>query len=236
MSTNLAQVAMSEAATLNRKVIDPVPEKMLKTGDPIYIFNVGPWRHARAMGSLGTYTVLECPKGAKYSAPLEIPYVVRETVPHESSNWKMGNRFEDGMDVAIGILGEGPFQSAQHGIGRLGVFIAADSKPTDAELKQANDRLNAWYDSQIAEADAFWNQGPNHYASIVAEHRDAATARGVQREWLKPIKESVECPGCGERINPNMTVHTGRNGCGRIINKAKYEQEKREGMWHVSPA
>src|SRR5512146_1736677 len=109
-----AQDAMAARANLNKKVIDPVPEKMLKQGKPIRIYNVGPWTWTRPMASLGTFTVPACEPGKPYSKPLEIPYILRETVPHEASNWKMTNRFEDGVDVAKAILGEGPFQSAEH--------------------------------------------------------------------------------------------------------------------------
>jgi len=231
------QTAHSQMANLNKKVIDKIPEKMLKQGKPIKIYNVGPWLWIRPMGSLGTFTIPACPPGAEYSPPLEIPYVLPETVPHEASNWKMTTRFEDGMDVALGILGEGPFQSKEQGWRRFGVFVAAGEKPTEAEIEAAEECLRKYRTEQVQEADNLWNQGPLHYASIVAEHRDAAIALGVEREWLKPIKETIECPGCGARVNPNIAIHAlQQGGCGVIINEQKYRSMKWAGEKPSSPS
>jgi len=219
------QQAQSEIAGLNKKIIDPVPEKILKSGSPIYIYNVGPWRWIRSMASLGTYTIMECPPGQRHSPPLVIPHLIRETIPHEASNWRMGNRFEDGEDVALAILGEGPFQSKEQGYSRVGVFIAKGEEPTEQELVKAENLLRQYRETQVAEADAYWNAGPQQYQMIVAEHREAAAALGVEREWVKPIRETIECPGCGARVNPRIALHAvQQGGCGAIINRERYEK------------
>jgi len=228
---NLAQQAAAELGSLNKKIIEDIPEKILKSGKPIRIYNVGPWRWIRPMGSLGTFTIPACEPGKKYSAPLEIPGVMRETYPDSESTNKMRNRFEDGADVVAAILGEGKFQSKEQGYRRLGCFDVAGDVPTEQELAAANQCLDNWRDSQIQEADNFWNQGPMHYQNIVAEHREAAIARGVDREWLKPIKAMADCPGCGEKIKPGISKHALPHGCGIIVNREKYDKELKAGLW-----
>ena len=77
---NLAQQAAAELGSLNKKIIEAVPEKMLKSGKPIRIYNVGPWRWIRPMGSLGTFTIPKCEPGKKHSAALEVPYIMRDAI------------------------------------------------------------------------------------------------------------------------------------------------------------
>ncbi len=228
---NLAQQAQAELGSLNKKIIEDVPEKILKSGKPIYIFNVGPTPWIKGMASLGPMTVPECHPGKKYSAPLIIQGIVRETYPDSESTQKMRNRFEDGEDIARDFLGEGKFQSKDQGFRQVGVFIAAGETPTEAELAEANRCLDEWRDKQIQEADNFWNAGPLQYANIVAEHRAAAIARGVDREWVKPIKAMTDCPGCGEKIKPGVSKHALPHGCGIIVNREKYDKEFKAGLW-----
>ena len=220
-----AQQAQAELGSLNRKIIEEIPAKMLKAGPPIRIFNVGPWSWIRPMGSWGTFTIPACPAGKKHSIALDVPYLAHETYPDAESTNKMRNRFEDGADLALAILGEGPFQSKDHGFSRFGVFIAAGDTPTEEELDAAKAKLTQWYESQVAEADNFWNAGPMQYQNIVKEHREAAIALGQEREWLKPLKQTIECPGCGARVNPNIAVHAvQQGGCGAIINEERYKK------------
>ena len=229
-----ARMAMG---SLNRKIVEEVPEKMLKSGKPIRIYNVGPWSWIRPLGSLGTYTIPRCEPGRKHSPPLEIPYIVRETYPDSESTQKLRNRFEDGMDVSLTIIGEGKFQAPQQGFKQMGCFIAAADQPSEQELAEANACLAKYRESQVQEADNYWNQGPMQWQNIVAEHREAAIALGQEREWLKPLKQTIECPGCGARVNPNVAVHAvQQGGCGAIINEERYKKLKWAGEKQSAPS
>src|SRR6185369_994276 len=117
-----------------------------------------------------------------------------------------------------------------------GVFIAAGDQPTEQELAEANAELTKWREAQVQEADNFWNQGPQQYVNIVAEHREAAIALGQEREWLKPLKQTIECPGCGARVNPSIAIHAiQQGGCGAIINEERYAKIKWAGDKKQSP-
>jgi hypothetical protein len=226
---NLAQQAGAELNSLNRKIIEDIPDKILKAGTPIRIYNVGPWSWLRNMASHGPYTIPACQPGKRHSPPLIIPSIKRETYPDSESTNKMRNRFEDGMDLALAIIGEGPFQSKEQGFRKFGVFITTGEAPTETELKDAEEALRQWRIHEVQEADNFYNQGPMKYENIVGEHRAAAVALNIDRPWLHPISPQIACPGCGEKIDPGIAFHASPY-CGTIINEEKYKKLKRVGQ------
>lgn len=231
---NLAQQAGAELSSLNRKIVEDIPEKILKSGSPIKIYNVGPWSWIRNMASHGTFTIPACQPGKRHSAALVIPSVKRETYPDSESTNKLRNRFEDGMDLALAIMGEGAFQSKEQGYRKFGIFIAAGDQPTEQELLAAEEALKQWRIHEVQEADNFYNQGPMQYQNIVAEHRNAAIALSIDRPWLHPISPQIPCPGCGEKIDPSIAFHASPY-CGTIINEEKYKKLKRVGQQPVQP-
>jgi hypothetical protein len=102
----------------------------------------------------------------------------------------------------------------------LGAFVCAGDAPTDEEIADATRRLDAFYRRKVAEADREWARSHSHLFLDDLQRR-AARALGLEREWNYELRESQECPGCGERVKPYVAVC---KACGVILNRAKAEQ------------
>ena len=99
----------------------------------------------------------------------------------------------------------------------FGVFVAAGEKPTDDELAESRERLAAFYRRLVAAADREWERS-HSYLFINDVERRAALYLGVEKEWFYQPRETVECPGCGEKIKPGFAVC---KNCGAILDRAK---------------
>ena len=99
----------------------------------------------------------------------------------------------------------------------FGVFVAAGEKPSDDELAESRERLAAFYRRLVAAADREWERS-HSYLFINDVERRAALYLGVEKEWFYQPRETVECPGCGEKIKPGFAVC---KNCGAILDRAK---------------
>jgi hypothetical protein len=99
----------------------------------------------------------------------------------------------------------------------FGVFVAAGESPTPDELAQSSVRLAAFYRRLVAAADREWERS-HSYLFINDVERRAALYLGVEKEWFYQPRETVECPGCGEKIKPGVAVC---KTCGAILDHAK---------------
>ncbi|HYB61316.1 MAG TPA: hypothetical protein VEH50_07540 [Methylomirabilota bacterium] len=102
----------------------------------------------------------------------------------------------------------------------LGVFVCAGDEPSEEELAAAGRRLEAFYRRKVAEADREWARSHSHLFLDDLQRR-AARMLGLEREWNYELRESAECPGCGERLKPNVAVC---KSCGAILNREKAAQ------------
>ena len=110
-----------------------------------------------------------------------------------------------------GDSGEGSFH---------GVFVAAGSEPTAAELADARRRLEEFQRKLVAAADLEWERTKNPMFITDLERR-AARQLGLEKPWLYDPKPLVECPVCAERIKPGVAVC---KSCGAILDKDKAAQ------------
>ncbi len=99
----------------------------------------------------------------------------------------------------------------------FGVFVAKGDKPTRAELSEAQERLKAFYQRLVAVADREWERS-HSYLFINDVQRRAARHLGLDKEWHYKAQETIECPGCGEKIKPHVAVC---RVCGAILDKTK---------------
>ncbi len=99
----------------------------------------------------------------------------------------------------------------------FGVFVAAGDAPTDEELSEARERLAAFYRRVVMAADREWERS-HSYLFINDVERRAARHLGLDKEWHYQPRETVECPGCGEKIKPNVAVC---KICGAILDHVK---------------
>jgi hypothetical protein len=99
----------------------------------------------------------------------------------------------------------------------FGVFVAAGPEPDDEELAAARLRLTAFYRRLVAAADREWER-THSYLFINDVERRAAQYLNVEKEWFYRPQETIECPGCGEKIKPGVAVC---RTCGAILDRAK---------------
>lgn len=99
----------------------------------------------------------------------------------------------------------------------FGTFVATGDTPTDEELSEGRERLAAFYRRVVVAADREWERS-HSYLFINDVERRAARHLGLDKEWHYQPRETVECPGCGEKIKPNVAVC---KTCGAILDRAK---------------
>jgi hypothetical protein len=110
-----------------------------------------------------------------------------------------------------GDSGEGSFH---------GVFVAAGSEPTEAELADARRRLAEFQHRLVAAADLEWERTKNPMFITDLERR-AARQLGLEKPWLYDPKPLAECPVCAEKIKPGVAVC---RSCGAILDREKAAQ------------
>jgi hypothetical protein len=99
----------------------------------------------------------------------------------------------------------------------FGTFVAQGDAPSDEELSEARERLTAFYRRVVMAADREWERS-HSYLFINDVERRAARHLGLDKEWHYQPHETVECPGCGEKIKPHVAVC---KTCGAILDRAK---------------
>jgi hypothetical protein len=99
----------------------------------------------------------------------------------------------------------------------FGAFVAGGEIPTDDELQRAHDKLATFYRRLVASADREWERS-HSYLFINDVERRAANYLGLEKEWFYQARETVECPGCGEKIKPGVAVC---RICRAILNPTK---------------
>src|SRR5215472_8898608 len=110
-----------------------------------------------------------------------------------------------------GDSGEGSFH---------GVFVAAGTVPTEAELADARRRLEEFQHRLVASADLEWERTKNPMFITDLERR-AARQLGLEKPWLYDPKPMAECPVCAEKIKPGVAVC---RACGAILDREKAAQ------------
>jgi hypothetical protein len=99
----------------------------------------------------------------------------------------------------------------------FGAFVAEGDAPTERELAEEREKLAAFYRRVVTAADREWERS-HSYLFINDVERRAARHLGLDKEWHYQPRETVECPGCGEKIKPNVAVC---KTCGAILDRVK---------------
>jgi hypothetical protein len=107
-----------------------------------------------------------------------------------------------------GDSGEGSFH---------GVFVAAGAEPTEAELKDAHEKLDAFHRRLVEMADLEWERSHNQMFITDLERR-AARELKLEKPWLYDPRPQAECPACGERLKPGVAVC---RSCRAILDRDK---------------
>jgi hypothetical protein len=163
---------------------------------------------------LGSLVVRSPENGAPYAVtPIRACKGVMDLGDKRTMEFSISAR-EIAEDIAREInndSGEGSFH---------GVFVAAGSEPTEAELAEARRRLDDFYRKLVAAADLEWERSHNPMF-ITDLDRRGARELSLDKPWLYDPKPQDECPACAEKIKPGVAVC---RSCGAILDKAKAAQ------------
>ena len=102
----------------------------------------------------------------------------------------------------------------------LEFYVAAGETPSNDELRRAREKLAAFYRRLVAGADREWERS-HSYLFINDVERRAAHYLGLEKDWFYQTHETVECPGCGEKIKPGVAVC---RTCGAILDQRQSRQ------------
>lgn len=99
----------------------------------------------------------------------------------------------------------------------FGVFVCEGSAPTDEELIEAHEKLEAFYRVLVASADRQWER--THNVVLISDlERRAAKALKLEKDWCCEAQQRVECPACGEKLKPGVAVC---RICGAVLDRKK---------------
>ena len=132
-------------------------------------------------------------------------YGDKRTLPLPISAWEIAN------DLCREINSDAGERSF------LGVFVCAGEIPTEDELRGAREKLTEFYRALVAAADREWERS-HSFLFINDLQRRAAANLGLDKEWYYQVRETAECPGCGERVKPGVAVC---KSCGAILDREK---------------
>jgi hypothetical protein len=167
----------------------------------------------------------------EYAAFRPLPGLMLEPMPkdQDTCEWNMQ---DEGRYFAEQMLGVGIGHDVNTSWIRKGCFIAAGDEPSDAELKAAHKELVKFMEEQVKDADRAWAAGPQRAEAIIRPeiHGVCAEWLGLKNPaWLRmDLKAQTDCPACGEGVK--ATAMTCKS-CGFILDKAKYEKAKAEGLF-----
>lgn len=218
------------------RYIPETPEMYRKAAEAnkVYLFNVGPWKHVRELGSAGAFIIPPCPQDKEYSEPVVISGVVEEPYPINEVECK--NLTTEGMTLALQVLGEGPFIPRSSSFRAFGVFISTSPVPSKDEVAKARGELQKKYVELVAAAGDAYASGHLTAQEVIRPEWHRVAARALRKSeaecpWLGNTQvpaARAECPGCGNVFKVGI-IKCG--GCGFILDKPKYDKAVKEGLF-----
>jgi hypothetical protein len=161
--------------------------------------------------SYGTYRVRGCESGEPYA----ITRVEGRTASMDLGDKRTMEVPISALEVAQDLCREINSDAGEESY--LGVFVAKGEMPSAEELRKGREKLAVFYRRLVAGADREWERS-HSYLFINDVERRAARYLGMDKEWFYQARETVECPGCGEKIKPGVAVC---RSCGAILDRAK---------------
>lgn len=214
--------------SINRRrpsfVIDSVKE--LAENNPVFIFNVGPWKHIIRRGPF-CYDVRPCPAGAEYGEPIRIPGVVFEDYPDSETTMKQLQY--DGYQTALDLIGVGIGIPPEQSLQRYGVLVSKTDPPSADELQAANRLLDLECNSLIAEMNIAASQGAAVAAKVFqADYHKKAAERlkktPAECSWLQGTStiasDRIACPFCGASMEAKYPKCP---NCKEVVNQVAYK-------------
>jgi hypothetical protein len=161
--------------------------------------------------SYGTYRVRGCESGEPYGLT---------RVEGRTAYMDLGDKRTTDVRISAAELANDLCREINSDGGEesfFGVFVAEGEIPSHDELRREREKLAAFYRRLVAGADREWERS-HSYLFINDVERRAAHYLGLEKDWFYQARETVECPGCGEKIKPGVAVC---RTCGAILDRSK---------------
>ena len=221
------QIEAAQRALNASRFIPRTPDlyREIAEQNKVYLFNVGPWSHRRDLGSAGSFLIKACPDDKPYSEAVTVLGVVEEPYPINEAECKVMT--SSGRDLALQILGTGPFIPRSQSFEPFGVFLSPTEVPSAEALEAAHKRLNDKYRELVKEASDAYAKGPATAETVISPDFHYVAARKLKKSvaecpWLANTQEPEHreaCPGCGESYKVGIFRHS----CGYFFNRAAWE-------------
>lgn len=218
MLSGKTEVERNMARELEQKFDGPVfytpsgVNSLINRTGQIYIFSLFPQEKKVAKGSLGTFRIPACPRGARHSASLKLGAVVSSSY-FDAATQSMKTDDVAGEYIAQDIVH--PFIGGDWSTGQnlddLGIFWTRNEVPTDEEVQRAQARLEATYRKALAQATSLETTGQLEFITPIM--RLAAAHYNENRPWNRIYQKLADCPGCGAEVKPGIIKHN----CGYIF-------------------
>lgn len=200
-----------------RRVVNPMPEAQKKAAlaDTAYVCTITDVRWPGRSRSYGVITIQPCEKGERFHVTLVQGQVELadigdgRCVEITTTAAQVANDIE--QDINSGGVG------TIEGVCYYGIFAMDHPLPTEEELRDAEAKMNSYYEYLVREARTLF-QRPNMVNEITDVMRRAGNKLGIDEPWIRVVVQMQDCPGCGERLRPNVAVC---KSCGAILDRAR---------------
>jgi hypothetical protein len=192
----------------------------LPATEPVYIYNVSDKEFVWKQPGFDRYVVPGCKRNQRVSEPCEISgIVIEEYLKVDETELNMYN----GEEIALEICQAGAGKQPQYDLRNLGVFISKNNPPSEEEVHEATNRLNATCENLVREGDRINSEGQSKAQGgvggqmISGDMVWAAKRSGQGTAWSKATIKQIDCPFCGNSVPENAAVHFGNTGCGAVL-------------------
>lgn len=223
-----AQDAQAHVASLNQRKRQKLPTALMAMRPPVYVHNIFDMPHQVQLGGLRSWNIPACPKGSDYVS-IKVPGMIADEYDTGDGNGSMGVLPVMGEDVANEIVG---CKSAQKELGIytnnkewLGVFWSHNEVPSEEELETARGKLQRYAEVMVADGNRRNLEGHSDKPgvginSIGVMHRKFALYLGQNVPWAQLVQQMIDCPGCGDRVKPNIIQHV---ACGYVFDEDRFD-------------
>lgn len=196
---------------------EPLADEIKNSPVEWRIFNVGPFRKDINSGGLGKQIIRPCPDGTPY---LKVAEIRKWVIDHaDQGEYRMSTILIEGKDRVREMVT--PNSDPETDLRKWGIFYTKNETPTEAELKDANDRLNDTCDQIVKYGDFLYEA--NRRKELTQVFIIAAKHLGASRPWCTASQRMIECPGCSESVHPKARKHV---ACGYRLDLGCFEGEK----------
>lgn len=189
----------------------------------VYIFSVGV-REWRGVGGGREWVIPACPKGQRYSDPVEIPALCLSEIDLADGGNNMGTCIDSAMSgeqkigtevkhmngVAQDIIGinstiPGLELNTTNGAW-FGVFVSREEEPSDEEIEEAESKLRDMMQLIYAAGAEHVQAGEKVVPGDRKRYNEAAEYLHVAPLWGSHDHTMDQCPECGEDIRKGANV------------------------------